>query len=227
MKVNFTKLLLLVGLMFGLSNVQAQFTLLTPPDSASVDLNSGALTDSAVISWSLLDSSATYNFHLDTLGGSFAPPLFTSDTLSDTVLYLTFGTLDTLLGSLGVAEGDSIDLLWTVTANVDSGTVFADTIFFISFTRLVATSVNPAEVVEFKLYPNPASDYLVFESELSHEVSAVSIFDLAGKKVATHELTPRSGFVSENISISQLKPGMYIFSLEGKGVNASKMFRVE
>ncbi|MCI4669710.1 MAG: hypothetical protein MRZ79_16365 [Bacteroidia bacterium] len=117
----------------------------------SLDLNLGTVGDTSTSSLNSLDSASSYVFHLATLGGNFSPPIFSTDSLLDTVINLTIGSLDTLLGSLGILAGDSIDLLWT---EADSGSIFVDTIFAISFTRFLTTSTKLPEPYSLHFYPN-------------------------------------------------------------------------
>jgi hypothetical protein len=62
------------------------------------------------------------------------------------------------------------------------------------------------------VYPNPATDFLIFETSLSLKPSTIEMFDLHGKKVISQKF---SG--SEQISVSQLKSGMYFYIVVSDG----------
>lgn len=73
------------------------------------------------ISWTPAIGTQSYKWSLDTLGGAFAPGLVnlaSNNNGTDTTLTLTVSTIDSLLASLGVAPGDSINTRWTVKAFV-------------------------------------------------------------------------------------------------------------
>jgi len=195
----------------------AQFTLVSPTDSTVLDFNTGAPEDIATITWTAAEGAVDYNFHLDTLGGSFTPPTWTSDTLTDTMLMVSFGALDSILGTLSVAEGDTITLLWTVTASIgDDSTAFADTAFVISFVRFEATSIEVPAIADIQLYPNPAQGFVNLNASFPSAQSEVTVelSDLAGRVVWQQAFVAQSQSLKDRLDLSSLPAGLYLLNLK-------------
>lgn len=72
---------------------------------------------------------------------------------------------------------------------------------------------------DFKLYPNPASDALNLDLEAisDHEVQ-INIYDQVGNLIISRALRV-SGALSEQLNISDLAAGVYLFTMEGEQVN--------
>ena len=88
----------------------------SPADKTSlvVEKNNPTLIN---ITWSPKDSVTQYFWKADLPGGDFSKPLvrMASNNLGkDTVLTLSSGAIDALLGNLNVKEGDSVSLIWNV-----------------------------------------------------------------------------------------------------------------
>lgn len=64
----------------------------------------------------------------------------------------------------------------------------------------------------FKIYPNPAHDFLNFEIESQVSSSKIEIFSLTGNKLKSIELGN-----SQRIEVSDLTSGMYIYNLDLDG----------
>ena len=75
-----------------------------------------------------------------------------------------------------------------------------------SFTVEEASSIEENEKESYKLYPNPAIDFISIGG-ISDEIS-YSIVTLDGRKAL-------SGQISNRIDISSLEPGFYVIRLEG------------
>lgn len=210
--------------------VSAQFTLVGPPDSTLLDFNAGAPEDTATITWTALSDTTPYNFHLDVPGGDFSMPAFTSDTLTDTVLMVTFAFVDSVLGDLGFGAGDTVDLIWTVTADTDTGTTFADTVYAISFVRFTSTSVRSSlAVAEFGLYPNPTQGQLRLKlAGLRSEAKVLHLrlTDLTGR-VQWQAEQPVAQQIQRDISLPVVTPGLYLFTVEADGQQRTQLLRVE
>ena len=116
------------------------FALVSPPDEFELNVAGGSNTP-VFIEWEAAESvfPVIYNFHLDTLEGDFSEPLATlpsDNNGSATRLSLNFRAIDELLESLDVDVGESISLLWTVTAHIGTDYVdFAEAPFEITFVR--------------------------------------------------------------------------------------------
>jgi acetyl esterase/lipase len=75
------------------------------------------------------------------------------------------------------------------------------------------TSVNQLEVNEVKLYPNPASDFMVVDfSESSHELNSWTLIDLQGKSVLEGVFSS----VIQKIDVSSVESGSYVLRAWGK-----------
>jgi acetyl esterase/lipase len=75
------------------------------------------------------------------------------------------------------------------------------------------TSVNQLEVNEVKLYPNPASDFMVVDfSESSHELNSWTLIDLQGKSVLEGVFSS----VIQKIDVSSVESGSYVLRASGK-----------
>jgi hypothetical protein len=209
----------------------AQFTLVGPPDSTLLDFNSGMPTDTATITWTALDGATGYNFHLDLPTGDFSAPAFTSPTVTDSVLKVTFAYVDSVLGALQIGSGDTVDLIWTVTAETDTGTTFADTIYQISFVRFMATSIaGPLTGSSLSLYPNPTESNLRINlTNLRTEAKQLSarINDLAGRVIWQADYQAAGTQFQQDIVLPQVAPGMYFFTLTADGQAVSQPLQIK
>jgi hypothetical protein len=63
------------------------------------------------------------------------------------------------------------------------------------------------------VYPNPASEYIVFDVTNISESATVELFDNQGKKVLEEKLP-----VTGQISISHLAKGYYLYRINNSGI---------
>jgi hypothetical protein len=118
----------------------SRFNLLAPADKTSLTVAAGQ-PQQAVIRWNAAKAGTlpvTYQWLAIAKGGSFASPavsLASDNSGSDTTLTVTLGALDNLLASLGLQQGDSIDLQWTVRAAADTQRLDASQIWDIRLKR--------------------------------------------------------------------------------------------
>lgn len=88
----------------------------------------------------------------------------------------------------------------------------------------VTTADGPSSVLQnmdkeiIKLYPNPSSDYIVFNSKQANSKD-YEISDMSGKIVKSGKLT-----AGEIVDINDLTSGQYIFQLRGTRNNAKAFF---
>lgn len=77
----------------------------------------------------------------------------------------------------------------------------------------------------WKLYPNPAKDHLIIESETAflHSGSFV-ILDITGKQILTQKV--QAGTNRLTVGISSLQPGIYIYTMETAGNRLHGKFEV-
>lgn len=58
------------------------------------------------------------------------------------------------------------------------------------------------------IYPNPANDFVIFETDISSKSATLEIFDFQGKSVFKHNLNG-----THRVSVSQLKKGIYLYNI--------------
>ena len=212
--------------------------MLNPPDGTSLELT-GDGSDEAVIEWSEAESNTnvSYNWHADTQGSDFSDPLVTlpSDNGGlDTTLTLTFAAIDATLAGLGVEEGESITLDWTVTAMAGDSVRFADEIFEITLTRNLSVSSEVTESPNsFTLnqnFPNPFNPTTNISYTLP-ESGAVTleVFNVTGQKVATLVNSVKSaGSHIATFDASNLSSGVYMYRLSsGNSIQIRKMLLIK
>lgn len=87
-------------------------------------------------------------------------------------------------------------------------------------------SENLVQKFLYKVYPNPAQDYLNFNyiSENIQEVFTISITDLQGKKLENTSFTPLNGNHQFPIDISSYASGIYILDVQTASYNRSFKF---
>ncbi len=62
--------------------------------------------------------------------------------------------------------------------------------------------------MDIKIYPNPATEFVVFDVNSTSKTAIVEIFDINGKKVLHQELSD-----NKQISVSHLNRGLYMYKL--------------
>ena len=94
---------------------------------------------------------------------------------------------------------------------------------------LVATGLpGSASGEKFRLYPNPASDFIYLEAFSSESKRVeMEIFDLSGKKVLVHTIDNNTNRTDAAIPVSALENGLYFFRLDSGGELSSGKFVIE
>jgi secreted PhoX family phosphatase len=163
------------------------FSLLTPADNSRLEVESGDNTP-VVITWQASATGATYKWLLDEQAGNFANPwsvMNADNSGSNTSLTLTSGAIDNLLSSKSVADGDSVNLKWTVRAYETGDSIQATQTFNIRLVRKLNTGLNDLSLSKaVRIFPNPTSGNttLQFENREQGAVS-ISISDMHGREM--------------------------------------------
>lgn len=77
-------------------------------------------------------------------------------------------------------------------------------------------SVDDALVSNFKIYPNPAEDFITLESK-SSRITSIEIFDLLGKSIYS-----KIESSNNKIDVSDFSKGIYLLKLESEGKSLTK-----
>lgn len=78
-------------------------------------------------------------------------------------------------------------------------------------THLNDASQNSEEPL-FSIYPNPATNRIIFSAKKSLEYITISLFNPIGKKV--NSISPQSNRHEYSLSIEALKPGIYFYKIQ-------------
>lgn len=119
-------------------------------------------------------------------------------------------------------KNDSLD----VTAGTTKLDLKAGEFRIFSTSRIANNGLNigiedPIGTSEIKIYPNPAMDLLNVDFELnSAKLVVFKVFDLSGKLVLQTERSSNTGLNQIQLTISGLKPGLYIL----RGVSENQQF---
>lgn len=80
------------------------------------------------------------------------------------------------------------------------------------YSEVTPTSVIEATAEELKVYPNPVADELIIRGDYP-EGTSLSLFDLQGRLIMNKQLNQ-----NQQLFVGNLKPGMYLFRIEGEGM---------
>ena len=200
------------------------FVLLTPEDGTQLQLMSGEPETEVSITWETPAATAdvTYTWHADSVGGDFSDPLLSipSDNGgSETTLTLDYQTIDTALNGLGVDVGETADLIWTVTAETENSTRFANEPFDLSITRNLGVSneisEDPKQFTLSQNYPNPFNPSSTIEFTLPAAVDVrLEVYNISGQLVSTLvDSRMNAGQHSVVFDASNLASGVYLYRI--------------
>ncbi len=199
------------------------FNLLSPPTNTRLAVKNND-TSKVVITWESSRSSNEYTWMADLPSGDFSNPIVqlpSDNNGSDNKLTLTKGDISALLETLGINEGDSVNIIWTVKVNTLNNfeILQADDVFNLKLVRMTITGINnKAFLGNFKIYPNPVENLVTVEN-LSKEVMNYIIKDVTGRELM-------SGVVnsSSNIDLTELNFGVYFIELNTKSQSSTMKF---
>jgi formylmethanofuran dehydrogenase subunit D len=205
------------------------FNLLTPADGARI-LITDVMTDEVNITWestTLGGDPVSYTFKTDTVGGgTFSDPFIDVPSNNggvDNQLTFTFGQINALLSSYGVAEGDSISFIWTVFASAGGITKEANMPFELKLVRESTVSVNKITTNTLKVYPNPTTSLVNIDlpSNLSSNAK-VSLTNVLGQEVVLNDITRNAN--SMQVNVNHLPNGVYTIKvIDGGSVSTGSL----
>lgn len=112
----------------GIALPLSAFNLVGPANNARV-VAAGSSSATINVNWTrAVQGPATYTWVVDLPNGNFSTPLVAlpaNNNGLDTNLTLTIGQIHALLGSLNVAIGDSVDIIWSVRAQLGTQSLLA------------------------------------------------------------------------------------------------------
>lgn len=106
--------------------------------------------------------------------------------------------------TLTVTEAGTGNAYITVNANDGKGGTIDDEFAVIVN---VSTSIADIDELNIKIYPNPTSGFIHFESE-NTEIENIQIYDLTGKLIIT-----KTGFENKEIDLSGISSGVYLVKI--------------
>jgi|GEM_PF-746805 len=200
------------------------FALLFPEDGFDLQLMDGDADTEVEISWEAPNATGdvTYIWHADSLGGDFSDPLLSIPSDGDgteTTLTLDYQTIDLTLSAQGVAEGETANLIWTVTAETDTDIRFANEPFELSITRNLGVSreitENPQEFSLSQNYPNPFNPTSTIEFTLPAATDVkLEVYNINGQLVSTLvDSRMNAGQHSVVFDASNLASGVYLYRI--------------
>ena len=86
----------------------------------------------------------------------------------------------------------------------------------------IVSGIQGNSTTDIKIYPNPASEFIYFELTNNTTNSTVEIFDVQGRMVLSQEISGK-----QQISVSHLDRGLYIYKLLQKGKIQSGKIMIE
>ena len=190
----------------------ADFSLIGPASNARLTVKDNDTTK-VQISWQATTNAVNYKWLADLPGGNFATPLVALDADNNgtaTKLTLTKGDISTLLGTLNIPAGDSVQIIWTVkasTANVNEN-LLASNPFNLKMVRLLNVGVQNTNLQDaIKVYPNPTNGSVFIETTLTNP-SVFMLMDVNGKVIK------QETFVGNvKVALDELNAGVYFIKI--------------
>lgn len=189
--------------------------LVGPADGTLLEIEGDPATE-AVISWTEAGDAigdVTYEWQLALRSaGNFDDPLavIASDNGgSSTTLTLTFGEIASLLASLGVETGETVEAIWRVEASTETQGAFSNTFDIDIFYGESLSVENSFLSQHLLLFPNPAKGVAYIRiGEVPSGNMAIRIVNQLGQTVRSLSSPAQSGQQIE-LNISGLPAGVY------------------
>lgn len=210
--------------------LKSSFGLVAPVNNSSLVVKGDSNT-LVNISWNAANTTGfgnmTYTWNLSTaINPNFGAPLATIPSSKPSIT-VDYRTIDALLASLSVNVGDSVDLKWTVQANLNGNSMWSSDTFNIRLSRGQLTNVKEiANVSKYlTVYPNPANDVLNINLDAAAgTITTYSFMDITGRTL----LNGNAENNAFSLNVNNVNPGLYFVNITLKdGSYATKRVVIE
>ncbi|MEQ8358263.1 MAG: T9SS type A sorting domain-containing protein [Cytophagales bacterium] len=207
------------------------FNLINPSPGSRIKTDVANPSSPVQISWNSSNTNNAgtikYEWLLDAQGGNFTNPIFripSDNNGLDTTLTLTLGLIDSLLNSIGLPPGDSVDVVWTVRASLGSSMLEASNgPFDIRLVRDLLTGISPQRFDRnVKMYPNPNRGILIIEDS-EQIVNSIQIYDFMGRKIKSFSQVKHRA----QYDLSEISTGVYLVTFNTDIGNISRKLIIE
>jgi hypothetical protein len=210
--------------------LKSSFGLVAPVNNASLVVK-GDGGSTVNVSWNVANTTGfgnmTYSWKLSTASNTdFATPLANVPSSKPSIT-LDFRTIDAVLASANVNIGDSVDLKWTVQANLNGNLMWSSDTFNIRLSRGPLTGVKEIANLSkhLSVYPNPATTTLNIDfNAAAGTVNSYNVMDITGRVLLNGNAT------SNNFAfdVNTLNAGLYFVNITLKdGSVATKRVVIE
>lgn len=157
---------------------------------------------------------------------NFSTPLLTLSRGTSTEFTTDFGTVSSILQSVGVMEGQTVKVYHRVLSS-DGAVSTPSPADSVNLTLGVVTSFDEALAQDFRLglFPVPANDWLTVQINAESAAEAeVHLMDLSGRMVKNEVFALNRGENNHRIEVQQLPVGTYFLQMliDGKPLRARK-----
>ncbi len=196
------------------------FTLLTPSNGTLLVTDSANQT-AVTPTWRKAVRADNYVFQLDALDSNFSSPLLSipsSNLGTDTFINFTIAQLNQVLGSLGVAKGDTLKAKWRVLARnsqfTDSSLSNTHTITLVR-KKDELVSINNSNVTENIMFVSPNPSSVGSDIHIQYNgIFTIEIYNTKGQILNSY-----SGKDTLKFSSQYLTTGIYLIQLRDSNNN--------
>ena len=100
---------------------------------------------------------------------------------------------------------------WNILGNTWAGTANNRTTYY--YSNQTTSINNKVSEKDLRVYPNPAQEFIVFDFTVNSESVKTEIFDIQGRKVFEQQLSE-----NKQISVSNLRKGLYVYKVYNNGI---------